>query len=101
TPIPREVATPICLVMGGLSLIPFLFARRVRTLDHQHVIASILTTLNALVVLALASAGRILPGYGVAAILMLFAFGFVSRTGFVFAVVRSAIIGLGFLVAAS
>ena len=101
TPIPREVATPICLVMGGLSLIPFLFARRVRTLDRQHVIASILTTLNALVVLALASAGRILPGYGVAAILMLFAFGFVSRTGFVFAVVRSAIIGLGFLVAAS
>ena len=42
-----------------------------------------------------------LPGYGVSAILMLFAFGFVSRTGFVFAAVRSAIIGLGFLVAAA
>ncbi len=101
TSIPREIVTPICLVMGALSLIPFLFARRVTTLDRQHVIASILTTMNALVILWLASAGRILPGYGVSAILMLFAFGFVSRTGFVFAAVRSAIIGLGFLVAAA
>ena len=101
TSIPREIVTPICLVMGALSLIPFLFARRVTTLDRQHVIASILTIMNALVILWLASAGRILPGYGVSAILMLFAFGFVSRTGFVFAAVRSAIIGLGFLVAAA
>jgi class 3 adenylate cyclase len=101
TPIPREVATPICFVMGAFSLVPFLLARRVTTLDRQHLIASILTTMNALVVLALASAGRILPGYGVAAILMLFAFGFVSRTGFVFAAVRTTIVGLGFLIIAA
>jgi len=101
TSIPRMVVDPICLVMGVLSLIPFLLARRITTLDRQHVIASILTTMNALVVLWLASAGRILPGYGVSAILMLFAFGFVSRTGFVFAAMRTAIVGLGFLVAAA
>jgi class 3 adenylate cyclase len=101
TPITRELATPICLVMGAVSLVPFLLARRVKTVDQQHLIASVLTTMNALIVLGLASAGRILPGYGVAAILMLFAFGFVSRTGFLFAAMRTAIVGLGFLVIAA
>jgi hypothetical protein len=42
----------------------------------------VLTAGNGLVILALASVGGVLPGYGVSAIMLLFAYGFVSRTRF-------------------
>src|SRR4029450_10740999 len=77
----------------------FLLARA-DTLDRQHSIISFLTSVNGLVILQLASTGQVLPGYGTSAIMLLFAFGFVARTGFIFAAWRSAVLVVGFIVAA-
>lgn len=101
TELPAEIATPISLVMAAVSLVAFLAARWTPTLDRQHALASILTSANGLVILALASTGGALPGYGVSAVMLLFAYGFVSRTRFIYAALRSAIIAAGFIVAAA
>jgi class 3 adenylate cyclase len=86
--------------MSAISALFFLAAARADTLDSQHALATVLTAANGLVVLWLASEGGVLPGYGVSAVLLLFAYGFVSRTRFIFATVRSVVIGVGFVVAA-
>ena len=70
-----------------------------KTLDRQHALAMFLTSTNGLVILALALAGGVLPGYGVAATTLLFAWGFVARTRFIYAAVRTAVIAVGFVVA--
>jgi class 3 adenylate cyclase len=101
TDIPPALATPVALVMSAVGAAVFIASRWTDTLDRQHAVASILTAGNGLVILALASAGGALPGYGISAIMLLFAYGFVSRTRFIFAALRSAIIGVGFLVAAT
>jgi class 3 adenylate cyclase len=101
TDLPPEVATPVALVMSGVSVAVFVAAQWTRTLDQQHALASILTAGNGLVILALAWVGGALPGYGVSAIMLLFAFGFVSRTRFIFAALRSAVIAAGFIIAAA
>jgi len=101
TDLPAGVATPVALVMAAVSLAVFIAARWTETLDHQHALASILTAGNGLVMLALASVGGVLPGYGVSAIMLLFAYGFVSRTRFIFAALRSTVIAAGFIVAAA
>jgi class 3 adenylate cyclase len=90
---------PVSLVMSAVGATAFLAASRADTLDRQHAIASLLTAANGLVILWLASVGGMLPGYGVSALLLLVAFGFVSRTRFVFAAFRSVVIGGGFIVA--
>ena len=77
-----------------------MLADRFETLDRQHAVPSFLTSVNGLVILWLASTGGVLPGYGISAIMLLFVFGFVSRTGFIFAASRSAVIVLGFVVTA-
>ena len=100
TSISRDLATAIAIGMSAISVFFFFAAARADTLDHQHAIATVLTAGNGLVILWLASVGGVLPGYGVSAILLLFAYGFVSRTRFVFAAVRSVVIGIGFAVAA-
>jgi class 3 adenylate cyclase len=100
TPIPLERAVPMTLAMGLLNTAAFLRSARADTLDRQHAIISFLTSVNGLVILWLASTGGVLPGYGISAIMLLFAFGFVARTGFIFAACRSAVIVLGFGVAA-
>jgi class 3 adenylate cyclase len=87
--------------MAGLNVAAFLLSGRANTLDRQHLILSVLTSLNGLVVLWLASTGFVLPGYGISALMLLFAFGFVARTGFIFAAGRTAVIVAGFVVAAS
>jgi len=51
------------------------------------------------VIIALAAIGGALPGYAVAAVTALFAWGFVSRTRFIFAALRTAVIALAFGVA--
>ena len=51
------------------------------------------------VILVLASLAGAFPGYGVAAIMLLYLFAFVSRTRFVFAAARSVVIAAAFLVA--
>ena len=100
TPISPERAIAVCLAMGLLNCAAFLLSARADTLDRQHSIVSFLTSVNGLVILWLASTGGVLPGYGISAIMLLFAFGFVSRTGFVFAAWRTAVIVVGFVIAA-
>ncbi len=100
TPIPADLAIPVCVAMAVLNLVGFLLSAGADTLDRQHSIISVLTAVNGLVILWLASAGGVLPGYGISAIMLLFAFGFVARTGFFFASFRTAVIVAGFVVAA-
>jgi adenylate cyclase len=99
TRIPADRAIPVCLAMAVLNAAGFLLSARADTLDRQHSVVSVLTSVNGLVILWLAATGGVLPGYGISAIMLLFAFGFVARTGFIFATVRSAVIVAGFLVA--
>jgi class 3 adenylate cyclase len=100
SPIPISIAVPVSAAMALMNWSSLLFSVRTDTLDRQHSIISVLTSVNGLVILALAFKGGILPGYGISAIMLLFAFGFVARTGFVFAALRSAVIVTGFVVAA-
>ena len=99
TTLPAETVLPIAGLMTLLSLVAFVLSGWAKTLDRQHGIAAVLTAANAAVILALASLGGALPGYGVAAIMLLYLFGFVSRTRFVFAAARSAVIAAAFLIA--
>ena len=98
--ISRDVATPVAMAMSAIGALFFLGSAHAHTLDQQHAVATVLTAGNGLVILWLASAGGVLPGYGVSAVLLLFAFGFVSRTRFIYAALRSVVIGIGFAVAA-
>ena len=100
TPIPPDRAIPACLAMAVLNLAAFLLSAWAASLDRQHLIISFLTSVNGLVILWLAFTGGVLPGYGISAIMLLFVFGFVARTGFIFAAGRSAVITAGFVVAA-
>jgi class 3 adenylate cyclase len=59
-----------------------------------------LTSVNGLVILWLAFTGGVLPGYGIGAIMLLLVFGFVARTGFIFAAWRSVVLIAGFAAAA-
>jgi len=99
TKLSAETVLPIAGLMTLVSLVAFVLAGWATTLDRQHGIAAVLTAANAAVILALASLGGALPGYGVAAIMLLYLFGFVSRTRFVFAAGRSVVIAAAFLVA--
>jgi class 3 adenylate cyclase len=100
THIAPSVAVPAALGMAAASTVAFIGARWADNLDRQHLIAALLTSLNGLVILSLASIGSVLPGYGVSAASLLFAYGFVSQTRFVFAALRSAMVGCGFVMAA-
>ena len=100
TATPFERAVLVCSAMGLVNSAAFLLSDWADTLDRQHSIVSVLTSMNGLVILWLASTADVLPGYGISAIMLLFAFGFVARTGFVFAALRSAVIVVGFVVAA-
>ena len=100
TPIPLDLAFRVSSAMALLNWAAFMLSGRADTLDRQHSVVSVLTSVNGLVILWLASTGGVLPGYGVSALLLLFVFGFVSRTGFIFAAWRSAVIVAGFVAAA-
>jgi class 3 adenylate cyclase len=99
TSIPMDVAMPVCSMVAALNCTAFVYSALPSTVDRQHLIISMLTSVNGLVILTLASTGHVLPGYGISALMLLMAFGFVARTGFIFAAWRSAIIVLGFIVA--
>ncbi|CAN5793784.1 hypothetical protein BH23ACT4_BH23ACT4_00300 [soil metagenome] len=86
-------------LMSFVGLACFIFSRWTVTMNRQHLMASFLTAANGLVIILLASIGDVLGGYAVAGIMLLFAFGFVSRTRFVFAAARTLVIGAGFGVA--
>jgi class 3 adenylate cyclase len=102
-PLGTEFPAEPMRVFGGLmslvGLACFLFSRWAVTMNSQHLIASFLTSANGLVIILLASIGGVLGGYAVAGIMLLFAFGFVSRTRFVFAAARTFVIAVGFGVA--
>jgi class 3 adenylate cyclase len=100
TPIPPDRAIPVCFAMAVLNWTVFMLSGRADTLDRQHSMISVLTSLNGLVMLWLAFTGGVMPGYGISALLLLFVFGFVARTAFIFAAWRSAVIVVGFAVAA-
>ena len=100
TPIPVERAVSVSYAMALTNSAAFLLSGWATTLNRQHAIVSALTSVNGLVILWLASTGGVLPGYGISAIMLLFSFGFVSRTGFVFAAWRSAVIVAGFVAVA-
>jgi class 3 adenylate cyclase len=101
TPIPLDRVVPLCAALALLNWSALLFSADADTLDRQHFIISVLTSVNGLAILWLASTGGVLPGYGISAIMLLLAFGFVARTGFVFAAWRSGVIVAGFVVAAA
>jgi class 3 adenylate cyclase len=101
TPIPMDRTIPLCLAMALVNSAAFVLSAEADTLDRQHSIVSVLTSVNGLVILWLAFTGGVLPGYGISALMLLFAFGFVSRTGFIFAALRSAVIVVGFIVVAA
>jgi class 3 adenylate cyclase len=92
-------AIPVGLAMSAISFVVLALSKWATTLDRQHALASLLTSANGTVILALALIGGALPGYGIAAAMLLFAWGFVSRTRFVYAALRTAVVGLAFIVA--
>ncbi len=82
-------------LMAVAGAIAFFASGWAVTMNRQHALATMLTSANGLVLLMLAWAGDAVRGYAVAAILLLFMFGFVSRTRFVFAMVRTGVIAVG------
>jgi class 3 adenylate cyclase len=92
-------AIGVGLAMSALGFVTGLAAPWARTLDRQHALATLLTGANGLVIVTLALIGAALPGYGFSALVVLFTWGFVSRTRFIYAVVRTAVLVGGFLVA--
>ncbi len=95
TDISSERAVTVGLTMAAVGTACFIAARWASTMNRQHGLATFLTSANGLVILALGASSAFLHGYAIAAILLLFLFGFVSRTRFVHAAVRTVVIGLG------
>ena len=93
--IPFETSAVTGGSMAVVGLIAMAASRWATTMDRQHLLASLLTSANGLVILLLARAGDFVEGYAVGAIMLLFLFGFVSRTRFIFATLRTAVIALG------
>jgi class 3 adenylate cyclase len=96
--IPFEMAAVAGGSMSVVGLMAMAASKWATSMDRQHLLASILTSANGLVILLLASAGDFVAGYAVGAIMLLFLFGFVSRTRFVFAAIRTTVIALGLAV---
>lgn len=98
-PMGSNISLGLSAAIGGpmsvVGLAAFAASGWAETMNRQHVLASLLTSANGLAILLLATVGDFVEGYAVGAIMLLFLFGFVSRTRFVFAVVRTAVIALG------
>jgi class 3 adenylate cyclase len=99
TDLPPEVVVPAMLAMAAVSLVVALLGSWATTLDRQHGLAALLTVGNGLVLLFIVSVAGILPGYGVAAIALLWVWASLLRTRFVFGVGRTIPIAIGFAVA--
>jgi class 3 adenylate cyclase len=89
-------ALPLAVAMSVTSFAFALAAPSASTLDRQHGLLAVLTSANGLVIMALGTMVGFFAGYAVAALMLLFVFGFVSRTGFIYALGRTAIIAAGF-----
>ncbi len=100
TGIPAQVAWIAGGSMSVASLACYLFGRRATTLDRQHFAISWLTAGNGLVIIAMGVAAAAFRGYVVGGIMLLFMFGFVAGTRFIYALMRTVVIGVGFTAAA-
>jgi class 3 adenylate cyclase len=102
-PLGTDLSFGLTIAVGGsmaaVSTLCLLLGRWAATLNRQHLVASLLTAANGLVIIGLARVADFFEGYAVAGIMILFVFGFVSRTRFVFAALRTVIIAAGFFVA--
>ena len=102
-PLGTEIDWSLAIVVAGsmavVGAIAFAASAWAVTMNRQHLLAATLTSANGLVLLLLAWEGGAIRGYAVAAILLLFVFGFVSRTRFVFAILRTVVIAVGLAVA--
>jgi class 3 adenylate cyclase len=83
-------------VMAMVGLVGFAASNWAITMNRQHAVASILTSANGLVILVLAVSGQVVQGFAVSGIMLLYMFGFVSRTRFVYALARTIVIAVGF-----
>ena len=101
-PLGTEIDWSLAIVVAGsmavVGAVAFAASVWTTTMNRQHLLASLLTSANGLVLLLLAWEGGAIRGYAVAAILLLFVFGVVSRTRFVFAILRTVVIAVGLAV---
>lgn len=101
-PLGSDISFALSAAVGGamavVGAVALTASRWATTMNRQHALASLLTSANGLVILILAVAGDFVDGYAVGAIMLLFLFGFVSRTRFVFAALRTVVIALGLAV---
>jgi class 3 adenylate cyclase len=102
-PVGTEIDWSLAILAAGsmavVGAVAFAASAWAVTMNRQHLLAATLTSANGLVLLLLAWEGGAIRGYAVAAILLLFVFGFVSRTRFVFAILRTVVIAVGLAVA--
>jgi adenylate cyclase len=102
-PVATRISSPTARGAAGAmavaSLVCYWFGSRADTLDRQHLAAAWLTVGNGLVIITLAVAAEVFEGYAVGTILLLYAFGFVTGTRFIYALMRTLLIGAGFAVA--
>jgi class 3 adenylate cyclase len=99
TDIPADLSRLVGGTMAAVGLACFLASPWAGTMNRQHALASLLTSANGLVILLIAVAGQVVRGFAVAGIMLLYMFGFVSRTRFVFALGRTVVITIGFVAA--
>lgn len=97
TTVPAVVAWTSAGAMSVASLACYWFGRTAETLDRQHFAIAWLTVGNGLVIVALAAAADFFRGYAVASVMLLYAFGFIAGTRFVFALMRTVLIAVGYM----
>lgn len=100
TDLDPEFARWTCGLMALVGALALLLSAWAPTMNRQHTLATALTSANGLVILVISEPAGMVAGYAVGALLLLLLFGFVSRTRFVHATVRTVVIGIGLAVLA-
>jgi class 3 adenylate cyclase len=98
TDVPADLAYTVGFLMSAAAIVCVVISRWARTLNRQHGLIGLLTAANGIVIISLASVTGVVHGYAVAAIMLLFSYGFIARTRFVFAFLRTAPIAVAFAV---
>ena len=96
TSIPAELSWRVGGTMALVGATALAISPWATTMNRQHALASVLTSANGLVILLLGVAGDVVAGFAVSGIMLLYMFGFVSRTRFVYALIRTVVIAVGF-----
>jgi class 3 adenylate cyclase len=98
TDVPADLAYTVGFLMSAAAIVCVVISRWARTLNRQHGLIGLLTAANGIVIISLASVTGVVHGYAVAAIMLLFSYGFIARTRFVFAFLRTAAIAVAFAI---